>query len=45
MIKKKEKTIEDFRTVVKDLKPLLEQILIDLAKSKFNPDEKKLFDY
>lgn len=37
--------INEFRDIIKDLKPDLEEILIELANSNFNQDQKKKFDY
>ncbi|EGR30549.1 hypothetical protein IMG5_129680 [Ichthyophthirius multifiliis] len=45
LLSKKQTEIDTARNIIKDLKPTLQTLLIDLAQTSFNPDSKRKFEY
>jgi hypothetical protein len=45
IIKEKEGVIEQLRSLVQAIQPELEKTLLELARSKYNDNPNKLFDY
>jgi signal transduction histidine kinase len=45
MINQKDEKINEFREILRQLQPDLEQILVELSNSDFNKDQKTKFDY
>ncbi|EAR84486.1 outer dynein arm protein (macronuclear) [Tetrahymena thermophila SB210] len=45
LLQKKEEEINQVRNIIKDLKPHLQNSLVELAKTQFKQDPKKQFDY
>lgn len=45
LVRQKQKVVEDLNELVQRIQPDLESTLLQLARSKYNDDPKKLYDY